>query len=130
MHYQIEQAGQALRFQAIAGQLPMSQYLADLFYADTIDSIPVITVERPARVPAGHRSPGRIRRAVRVARALGGLTMKRSPKWARTLAVACLAIPGPFDEAIVWPALLVYVAIRNRAEFAATARSAWKGQAA
>ena len=66
MHYQIGQAGEALRFQAIAGALPMSQYPADLFYADPIDSIPVITAPRPARVPAGHRSPGRIRRAVRV----------------------------------------------------------------
>ena len=130
MHYQVTQAGEALRFQAIAGVLPMSQYPADLFYADTIDAIPVITAPRPARVPAGHRAAGRVRRAGRVVRALGGLTMRRSPKWARTLAVACLAIPGPFDEAIVWPALLVYVAIRNRAEFAATARSAWKGEAA
>lgn len=70
------------------------------------------------------------RRVVRVIRALGGLTLRRSPKWARTLAVACLAIPGPVDELVVWPALMVYVAIRNRAEFAAVARSAWKGQAA
>ena len=70
------------------------------------------------------------RRGARVARALGGLTMKRSPKWARALAVACLAIPGPVDELIVWPALVAYVAIRNRAEFAATARNAWKGKAA
>lgn len=81
---------------------------------------------------AKERSEGRqlVRRAVRVASALARLTLKRSPKWARTLAVACLAIPGPFDEAIVWPALLVYVAIRNRAEFASVARGAWKGQAA
>ena len=126
MHYTVTQAGEALRLQAIAGALPMSAYDPSMFLVDTIDTIPVITAERPARVPAGHRAPGPIRRAGRVARALGGLTMKRSPKWARTLAVACLAIPGPVDELIVWPALVVYVAIRNRAEFASVARSAWR----
>ena len=90
------------------------------------------------------RQAGRtVRRAARVARALGGLTLKRSPKWARVLAVACLAIPGPVDELIVclaipgpvdelivWPLLGLYVAVRYRAEFASVARSTWKGETA
>lgn len=130
MHYQIGQAGEALRFQAIAGALPMSQYPADLFYADTIDSIPVITVERPARVPGGQRSPGRIRRAVRVTVALAKLTARRAPKWALPLVALCAVIPlDPFDELLLLP-VAVFVWIRYRAEFAAVARSTWKGQAA
>lgn len=79
-----------------------------------------------------NRRPGAVplaRKVARVATALGKLTLKRSPKWARVAAVACLAIPGPFDELVVWPVLLAYVAIRYRAEFAATARSAWDGAA-
>jgi len=66
------------------------------------------------------------RRVIRTAAALLRLTLRRSPKWARVVAVACLAIPGPLDEVIVWPALVVYVAVRYRAEFAQMARAAWQ----
>ena len=129
MHYSVTQANQALRFQALAGNLPMSQYPADLFYADTSDSIPVIPAA--PRVPAGHRAPGIVRRAARVAVALGRLVIARRPRWAvKALAVAVI-IPGFVDELLILPAIVVYVVIRHRAEFAATARNTWKaGQAA
>jgi len=83
-------------------------------------------LERLAGMGARHERASGLRRGLRTGRALLGLTLRRSPKWARVVAVACIAIPGPLDELVVWPALLVYVALRYRGEFAAVARAAWQ----
>ena len=88
MHYQVTQAGEALRFQAIAGALPMSQYPADLFLADTQD-FPAIPAA--PRVPAGHRAPRLPRRVAR--------------KLARTVAALWDGLPGP------WPVKVVLIAV-------------------
>jgi hypothetical protein len=92
-------------------------------------SITAVPFTLAALEPAGEARPGslgrRVRGAVRVARAVATLTLKRSPKWARVAAVACLAIPGPVDEIIVWPALVAYVAVRHWGELASVAREAW-----
>jgi hypothetical protein len=79
--------------------------------------------------PAGEARPGslgrRVRGAVRVARAVAALALKRSPKWARLAAVASIASPLPGDEVIVVPLLVAYVAVRHWAELAGVAREAW-----
>jgi hypothetical protein len=67
----------------------------------------------------------RLRGAVRVARAVAALTLRRSPKWARVAAVASLASPLPGDELILVALLVAYVAARHWAELAGVAREAW-----
>ncbi len=78
------------------------------------------------------RTEGRqlVRRAYRVVSALGRLTVTRRPRWAVKAIAVAVIIPGFVDELLLIPAIVAYVVIRNRAEFAATARSAWKEQAA
>ncbi len=72
----------------------------------------------------------KIRQAGRVAVALATLTMRRRPPWAIKALTIAVIIPGFIDELLLLPAIVVYVVITNRAEFASVARSAWKGQAA
>ena len=70
-------------------------------------------------------APPALVRCWRVARALVKLTAKRAPKWAAGLLAVALLIPGPRDEMVILPAVMLYVGLRNRAEFAAVAREAW-----
>lgn len=72
-----------------------------------------------------HAKAGTLRRVVRTAKALVSLTMKRAPKWAAGVVAVALVIPGPLDELVIFPALALYVGLRNRAEFASVAREAW-----
>ena len=92
MHYQIEHTGKALRFTALSGSLPMSQYPADLFRADTQD-FPAIPAAPAVRIPAGHRAPrvSPVRRAGR--------------KIARTAAALWDGLPGP------WPVKVILVGL-------------------
>lgn len=75
----------------------------------------------------GEPAPSRqiVRRTVRTVKALCKLTMRRAPKWAVGVVAVALVIPGPLDEMVIFPALALYVGLRNRAEFASVAREAW-----
>ena len=109
-----------------------AQYLTALAQAGPVSQLPVVAVAGLEH-GNGERQPGktarRARASLRVVKAWAGFTLKRSPRWARVAAVACLAIPGPVDELVVWPALAVYVALRHWGDFAATVRQAWQGVA-
>jgi hypothetical protein len=41
---------------------------------------------------------------------------------------ACLAIPGPLDEAVVVPCVLAWLAARHGRELLAVTRAAWAGE--
>ena len=68
----------------------------------------------------------KIRQAGRVIVALARLTMQRRPRWAVKALIVAAFIPGFVDEALLLPAIVVYVVIANRAEFASVARSTWR----
>ena len=65
-----------------------------------------------------HAKPTTARKAGRVAVALSRLTVARRPRWAAKAIAAAVAIPGFVDELLIVPAIVVYVVITHRAEFA------------
>ena len=69
-----------------------------------------------------HAKPTTARKAGRVAVALSRLTVARRPRWAAEAIAVAVAIPGFVDELLIVPAIVVYVVITHRAEFAAAAR--------
>lgn len=77
-----------------------------------------------------HAKPTTVRKAGRVAVALSRLTVARRPRWAAKAIAVAVAIPGFIDELVLVPAIVAYVVITHRAEFASVARSTWKGQTA
>lgn len=70
--------------------------------------------------------PGWWRRVWRVVVALARLTARRLPRWVLPIAAVMAVIPlDPFDELPLLP-IVVWVAVRHRAEFTAVARDAWR----
>jgi len=91
--------------------------------------MPYQVTEQAAGMGDRHRKVTVARRAVRVARAVGSLVMKRRPRWALKAMAVAVIIPGWADEILLGMAIAGYVVVRYRAEFAAVARSAWESAA-